>query len=768
MPFVALTWAAAAVCAPVPGLRWSVVSQDAGPVVWAGHTSRVAITLENTGTVPWSPDDNDKLSYHWRTTDGGTAVYEGLRTELDRPVQPGERVTLRARLTVPRDAGRRVLEWEMVREGVTWYGPPQNGRAAIGVLVVWLPFGGQLALLFATLAVAVGLRVRRRPDAAWWWAVTTVVPAVWVWAQTTIAVTGFADLVNRPLRADAAGLVASGAVLYALPVVLVPARLRVWVAAVIGAAVSVTTFADVLYLRFFGSIVPLAAAPAVGQLGRISESVRALVGPGDAWLLAGVANAAVLVAVWPRWRGGEAPRRRLRFAVGGVAVAACAAAGWSGASALAWGTHDFVNSQQVFSVGRRVGEWGVANLHLLDLATTVHRWVKRPTLNRVQRASVEQFFATRAEEAPANGPFFGMCRGDNVILVQVESLQEWVVHASVGGREVMPNLAALRRERRAVYFPYVFDETGQGRSSDGEFATLNSLHALPVGAVAFLAAHNHFVALPGVLRRHGYTTFSAHPFERGFWNRAVLHPRYGFERSMFKRELGAGEKIGWGLADGAFFARVAPELRTLQRPFFAFLITLGLHHPFDLFPTRHKVLDVGPLADTPLGNYIHAMHYFDESFGALLAALEREGVLDHTIVALYGDHEAGLFVDRALPGASVADDVPVIGTHLDIAPTLLYVLGIERPKSFVGSVLLPGRRIPAVLHDGSAVSDGIMFVDHGPSIPDGGACFTFPAGLPRPVSDCQSLRRGATEELEASRLVVEYDLAARLAGASGE
>jgi len=232
------------------------------------------------------------------------------------------------------------------------------------------------------------------------------------------------------------------------------------------------------------------------------------------------------------------------------------------------------------------------------------------------------------------------------VLIQVESLQQWVIGARVGGAEITPFLNGLRN--RALYFPFVFDQTGQGRSSDGEFAVLNSQHPLDRGAVAFRRPGNRFVTLASTLRQQGYATFSAHPFEKGFWNRGVLHPRYGFERMLFRDELGPGETIGWGLADGVFFDRMVKALQQQRAPYFAFLITLGLHHPFDLFPDRHKALEVGPLKDTPLGNYIHAMHYFDASLAAFVAELERTGVLSNTVVALYGDHESGLLVDEPL------------------------------------------------------------------------------------------------------------------------
>jgi phosphoglycerol transferase MdoB-like AlkP superfamily enzyme len=293
-----------------------------------------------------------------------------------------------------------------------------------------------------------------------------------------------------------------------------------------------------------------------------------------------------------------------------------------------------------------------------------------------------------------------------------------------------------------------------------------------------------------VLREHGYSTLSAHAFEKGFWNRGVLHPRYGFERMIFGPELGPGEVIGWGLADGVFFDRMVKPLARERQPFFAFLITLGLHHPFDQFPDRHKVLDVGDLRDTPLGNYIHAMHYFDASLASFIAALERAGVLDNTVVALYGDHESGLWVDDALlalagehgwdasvlvrlrrvpffvllPHATLTGEFPLIGGQVDIAPTLLALLGIPSPPCFAGHALDPAVDSIAVLNDGSTVGDGRVFVNTGPTIPDGGVCFTWPSGAPRPRGECNELARRGREELAASRFVVNHDLAAKIAG----
>ena len=54
---------------------------------------------------------------------------------------------------------------------------------------------------------------------------------------------------------------------------------------------------------------------------------------------------------------------------------------------------------------------------------------------------------------------------------------------------------------------------------------------------------------------------------------------------------------------------------------------------------------------------------------------------------------------------AVVHEVPAIGGHVDIAPTLLHLLGIREPASFVGESLLPeGERRYSAHPDGSAES----------------------------------------------------------------
>ena len=48
------------------------------------------------------------------------------------------------------------------------------------------------------------------------------------------------------------------------------------------------------------------------------------------------------------------------------------------------------------------------------------------------------------------------------------------------------------------------------------------------------------------------------------------------------------------------------------------------------------------MEDTKLGNYIKSAHYADYALGIFFDELEKEGLLDNTVIVFYGDHDARL------------------------------------------------------------------------------------------------------------------------------
>lgn len=759
-----------------PLLAFGIEKIEAPGIVWASRTGTLGVVLRNTGAEPWSPEAGDRLSYRWLDPDGRVVAADGLRTELPRDVAPGETVELDMRLRGPEDPGRFVLSLEMVREHVQWFGPPTGGKSDHHVRVV----RGSAALGsgLVVLVVLVVLVWRRGLGPARARAIAgAIVLPLGVMASVFVSCETFFDLSGIDAWSGARWLSLSGAALWGLALVVLPRRVWPWAAGVLGTALLVLALADLAYVQFFGSIVPLGALMSAHQLGDAAGTVSSLMQPAYSWLVAPWAALVALAAWGPRptrTMGQLVPARTrpaLSLALFALALPSVVSLGAATLGGL--GT-------KVFSEARNVGRLGLANAHLFQLGRVLRSFGGPAALDEVERREVAAYYARRPRTE--TGRSFGAARGMNVVVLQVEALQDWVVDAQLQGHPVMPFLASATDE--ALRFDHVFDQTAQGRTSDAEYLVLASGHPLAEGALCFLREGADFYTSVHALRDEGYATLSAHPYKRGFWNRAALHPRYGFSTSVFRRELGEGPVVGWGLADGPFLERMAARLEKLPQPFASFLITLSLHHPYASFPPGLQTLELGDLQGSPLGNYLHAMHYFDRSLQAFFEDLRARGLLEQMVVLVYGDHVTQLPDTPALlelagvrswdpavptrlhrvpaflwvPGTELRGHSDRVGGQIDLGATVLHLLGVSPPAAFVGRPLVePGVGF-AALPDGSAIADDRMFVASGRDIGGEGACFDFPTGGSRPLEDCRDLARQAEQELAISRRVLDHDL----------
>jgi phosphoglycerol transferase MdoB-like AlkP superfamily enzyme len=358
-----------------------------------------------------------------------------------------------------------------------------------------------------------------------------------------------------------------------------------------------------------------------------------------------------------------------------------------------------------------------------------------------------------------------------------------VIGLRVGGQEVTPFLNAWRS--RALWFSNVTDQTLQGRSSDSELASQTSLLPATEGAAAFRFAGNDYTGLAEVLVARGYRTLSAVPYEGDFWNRRATHRGYGFQSSLFRPDFAAGEQVGWGLSDRDFLGQMVPRLRTLPEPYAAYLLTLSLHHPFEGFPEHLKVLDVGRWQGTPFGNFLHTMHYFDASLAEFVAELDAGSRGAETMIAVWGDHDAGFEWRPAIAAAMgvssdpagwyLSQEVPLFvrvpgvpeltgertvpAGHVDIAPTLLALLGVDpAPYAFVGRNLLgtPGNG-PVVGEYGCWRDDQLLFLQGDGSLA-GGRCLELATMQPAPTDRCAAGWEAARRIEEVSAVVLENDL----------
>ena len=498
-------------------------------------------------------------------------------------------------------------------------------------------------------------------------------------------------------------LASSFSALLASLLVMFPRRARAATLLVINVVVATAALADAVHLRIFGNAIALAEVAYAHQILTVVSSVRQLLQPVDSFYYLDVLTALVVTPLYVRACRRVPSLKPLQR--GGIA-----------AILLLAGIVSLVPLAK--TVGRDATIYqAVRDRFSLEPAPEA--------IGAPQREKVLAFLREHRAHERERSPLFGAASRKNVIVISAESLSAYPLGLVVEGQAIMPRLSAFARE--GLSFTSFYDQTGSGGTSDGEFITLHSLHGVRSAAVAFRHPQTEFHGLPAILAARGYTTVSACGAAADFWNMQTTHRRLGFQKSHFADSFQMTERINGWLADAPFFDQVVPRLARERAPFMAFLLSSSNHHPFVL-PAAHRTLKLGSLEGTELGDYLHSVHYFDEAFGQFVERLRATGLLEESVVVVYGDHKGYLADERKLAtllglSSSRPEDlwlerkrVPLVirlprgahagqrseaAGHLDIAPTVLSLLGIAEDAVMLGRDLTkPGDSL-VVFRDGS-------------------------------------------------------------------
>jgi lipoteichoic acid synthase len=606
-----------------------------------------------------------------------------------------------------------------------------------------------------------------------WSRIVAFGPVLWAWLAAVALTAAVHYTVG--LRWPDWALAGSAAALPAAAVAVGPRRGRRWWALATICVLAAVALADALHLRYFGVVVPMElVGHARWPSATSGADVLGMLQLSDAWVLAVVVLSIGFARKWP----GVAPPPPHRRWTALIPVLLClfAAAPALVAAVLADGSR------------ARPESGGFLHAHLRDVRRgVVQRWLRSP-LSASDRAAVERFVAHRSNERGAPNPWRGRARGASVLLVQVAGLRTWVLDLDVAGQPVMPFLRQLARG--GLYVPNLFDQTADGAIADGGYAALASQHPLAEGLVFLVHPTSRVAALPEVVKQRGYATLSAVDYDGPGWAVGRRHALYGFEQTLFASPMPSSGKGGRNLGDAAVFGQVGPELARTRAPFLAWISASSMSGPHRRtgpgasrpgLPLGTPLAAIDSLGGTALGAYLDKAHQFDRALREFVSSLDPKQ-RRATVIAVYGaagqptgfdaasvrelaglgaspPAAADLLLDRVPlilsgPGLDKGQTVATVGGQIDIAPTILAVLGMDGPRSFLGRSLLPARSGQVARASGAAASSARLWT--------GQRCFSFPTPAPRPASECWELNRQARQELRVSWQITGHDLAGEL------
>lgn len=281
---------------------------------------------------------------------------------------------------------------------------------------------------------------------------------------------------------------------------------------------------------------------------------------------------------------------------------------------------------------------GNLNLHAVDIYNTTRTKIKNSKpLPAEKEKSIETFLATNNGITVQQKNLSGVAEGKNLIMIQVEALQQFVINKSINGQEITPNLNNWLK--KSLYFNNYFYQVAGGNTSDAEFMSNNSLYPAESGAAYYLYSGNTYNSLAQSLESKNYYTAALHGNSEGFWNRNVMYKAQGFDDFYGQRSFTLDETVGLGLSDKSFLTQSIEKMSQFKKPYYSFLVTLSSHFPYN--DTKgYGDFNVGEYEGTLLGNYLKAIHYTDEQLGMFLQQLQDKGMDKDSLIVLYGDHFA--------------------------------------------------------------------------------------------------------------------------------
>lgn len=345
--------------------------------------------------------------------------------------------------------------------------------------------------------------------------------------------------------------------------------------------------------------------------------------------------------------------------------------------------------------------------HISDLSNAINnsKKIKYKTKDEMKK----EYDLLKAEYNEEYGASYldiaGTMQGKNIIILQLESMQEFVLNKTINGKEITPNINKFINEN--IRFSNMYMQS-YSTTADSEFSTLTSLYPEENGMAYSKYYKNSYDDIFKLFKKDGYTTSYMHGNYGYFWNRSNVYKNMDVDHIELKDSFtDTSEDIMGYLSDELLYKQAVKKLQEYEKPFITYIVSASSHTGFTLdgLQDRSKVsIDVGKYKNTFFGNYLESVNYADYAFGIFIDELKEADLYNDSIIIVYGDHngldmynsemietlnEIKNYTDtdiklnyiRVLAGMKIPGveklkiDKPV--SKLDIKPTLAYLFNLD-------------------------------------------------------------------------------------------
>lgn len=232
--------------------------------------------------------------------------------------------------------------------------------------------------------------------------------------------------------------------------------------------------------------------------------------------------------------------------------------------------------------------------------------------------------------------YTGMFEGKNVIFLMLESVNEIIVNP-----EYYPNFYKMYSEGWS--FKNSYSPRNSCATGNNEMSGMTSLFSIYRTCTANNYKNNlYFQSVFNEFNRAGYKTNSFHNYTEQYYFRKTIHKNMGSGGYYDVTDLGIpykDEYKEWP-SDILLMEEAMKRIDTTN-PFMAWITTVTSHQPYYMsseFGDKYLDLFADTNYSTSLKRYMSKLKELDLALGRLLELLEEQGVLEDTVIVMFGDH----------------------------------------------------------------------------------------------------------------------------------
>ncbi len=323
--------------------------------------------------------------------------------------------------------------------------------------------------------------------------------------------------------------------------------------------------------------------------------------------------------------------------------------------------------------------------------------------------------------------YTGLFEDKNLIVLMLESVNDIFINP-----ELYPNFYKMLSN--GWYFENNYSPRNSCATMNNEFSGMTSLYSIYNTCTASTYKDNKYSeSIFNIFNDIGYTTFSAHNYTQAYYPRKAIHTSMGSKEYYGVEKLGipySNEYINWS-NDDEFLDKVLDiidDKLSSSEHFMTWLTTVSSHQPYSVNSIqgdKYYNLTKGTKYPTDVRRYMSKLKILDNALGVLLEGLEEKGILDDTVIVLYGDHYpygiSNKNLNKVLPYDTAedmnAERVPLViynselegqvfsqyTTYINILPTIANLFGLDYdPRLYIGTDLFDENyQSLAVFADGS-------------------------------------------------------------------